>query len=221
MSTQAAFSRQNPSPRYLELVGMYRQMHLEGEKARDLPPEKVFPGESLPVHAIPIKELIDRTGTRTLLDYGAGKGMQYTWRGLTLKDGRTVGDLKSFWGVESITCYDAAYPPFTQLPAGRFDGVVCTDVLEHCPESDIEWILDEIFGYADKFVYGNIACHLAKSILPNGENAHCTARPESWWKPRLARVAARRPGVRFRFILENKIRTWYGAKKRRRTAVEG
>jgi hypothetical protein len=221
MSTEAAFSRQNPSPRYQQLVGMYRQMHVEGEKARNLSPEQVFPGRSLPVHALPIKELIDRTGARTLLDYGAGKGMQYEWRDLTLSDGRKVSDLKSFWGVESITCYDAAYPPFTQLPAGRFDGVICTDVMEHCPESDIEWILDEIFSFATKFVYGNIACHLAKATLPNGENAHCTARPESWWKPLLVRVAARHPGVRYRFVLENKVRTWYGARKRLRTVVEG
>lgn len=221
MQTEAVYSRQNPSPRYRELVALYRQMHLEGEKARNLPPEEVFPGRSLPVHAIAIKEMIERTGARTLLDYGAGKGMQYQWRDLALNDGRRVSDLKSFWGVESITCYDAAYPPFTALPEGRFDGVICTDVLEHCPESDIEWILDEIFGYAEKFVYGNIACHLAKATLPNGENAHCTARPEAWWKPLLARVASRRPQVRYKFILENKVRTWYGARKRRKTLVEG
>jgi hypothetical protein len=42
--------------------------------------------------------------------------------------------MKEYWGVESIRCYDPGYPPFSTLPEGRFDGVICTDVLEHCPE---------------------------------------------------------------------------------------
>lgn len=221
-SAAAVFSRQNPSPRYRQLVAMYNEMHVQGEKARNRPPEKVFPGESLPVHAIPIKDLIDKHGAKSLLDYGAGKGMQYKWTDLKLSDGRVVPDLKSFWGVDSIRCYDPAYPPFIEVPAGQFDGVICTDVLEHCPEPDIPWILDELFGYARKFVYGNIACHLAKSILPNGENAHTTAKPEEWWKPRIAAAAAKRPDVRYRFVLENKKRPWWWYKRIRfRSIVEG
>jgi hypothetical protein len=221
MSSYPAYGRQNPSPRYQELVGLYRQMHIEGERARNLPPEQVFPGRSILAHALAIKELIDRTGAQSLLDYGAGKGMQYQWRDIVLSDGQRISDLKSFWGILSVTCYDAGWPPFNELPCRRFDGVICTDVLEHCPEPDIEWILHEIFGFADKFVYGNIACHLARATLPNGENAHCTARPESWWMPLLRRVAAQYPGIRYRFVLEHKMRTWYGLKWRRRTLVEG
>ena len=123
------FSRKAPSSRYNELVALYSKMHLEGETARNRPPEKVYPGDSLPIHALPIKVMIDATGTRTLLDYGAGKGLQYQWQNLTLSDGRTVPGLKSFWGVDSITCYDPAYPPFIALPKNRFDGVISTDVL--------------------------------------------------------------------------------------------
>ena len=47
--------------------------------------------------------------------------------------------------------------------------------------------------YANKFVYANIACHRAKATLPNGENAHCTARPVEWWKPMIEKAAAKRP----------------------------
>jgi hypothetical protein len=216
----AAFSRANPSSRYTELVTLYNKMHLEGEAQRNRPPEKVYPGDSLPVHALPIKVLIDATQSRTLLDYGAGKGLQYQWQNMKLTDGRTVPDFKTFWGLDSITCYDPAYPPFTTLPKGKFDGVVCTDVLEHCPESDVEWILDEIFGYARKFVYANIACHKAKATLPNGENAHCTARPQEWWQPLIERVAARHKGVRYRFVMENK-KQFLFLKKRFRTYVAG
>ena len=86
--------------------------------------------------------MIDTSGTRTLLDYGAGKGLQYQWQNMTLSDGRTVPGLKAFWGVDFITCYDPAYPPFIALPKSRFDGVISTDVLEHCPE----------FGYSLAFL---------------------------------------------------------------------
>ena len=219
-TAQMAFSRDNPSPRYQELIALYRKMHVEGEAARNLPPEEVFPGRSLPIHAIPIKEWIDRFQARTVLDYGAGKGMQYQWRDLQLSDGRQVASLQSFWGVESITCYDPAYQPFSQMPEDKFDAVICTDVLEHCPETDVPWILGELFNYARKFVYGNIACHPAKATLPNGENAHCTVRPEGWWRDRLAEAARNHPGVRYRFILERKYRNLIGLKRRRRLSVE-
>jgi hypothetical protein len=69
--------------------------------------------------------------------------------------------------------------PFSALPEGRFDGVVCTDVLEHCPEEDLPWIVGELFGYARLFVFANVACYPAAKKLPNGENAHCTIRRSS------------------------------------------
>ena len=46
----------------------------------------------------------------------------------------------------AITCYDPGYEPHSRLPQGKFDGVLCTDVLEHCPQDDLEWIVGELFG---------------------------------------------------------------------------
>ena len=54
--------------------------------------------------------------------------------------------------------------------------------MEHCPEEDIPWILDEIFQHAKKFVYVNIACYPAQKTLPDGQNAHCTIKPKEWWE---------------------------------------
>ena len=42
-------------------------------------------------------------------------------------------------------------------------------------------IVAEIFSYARRFVYVNVACYPAEKRLPNGENAHCTVRPPEWW----------------------------------------
>ena len=105
-------------------------------------------------------------------------------------------------GVDRIVCYDPGYPPFSTLPTEKFDAVICTDVMEHCPEDDLPWILDEIFGFARHFVYGNIASYEALKRLPNGENAHCTVQPPEWWQALLQVVHARHPHLRYRFDVD-------------------
>jgi hypothetical protein len=189
------YSRANPSPRYLELQRMYRELHECGEQNLGLPPEKTFNGLSLMSQLERIKSLIDRTGSRTVLDYGSGKGQQYEPVLLNGPDGTPYDGVIDFWGVDSVHCYDPCYLPYSTLPQERFDGVVSTDVLEHCPEQDIPWIVDEIFGFAESCVYTNIACYPARKHLPNGENAHCTIKPIGWWDNILRSAATRRPGI--------------------------
>ena len=196
------FSRAAPSPRYRRLIEQYQFMHLHGETHLGIPPERTFPGQSLPKEAPHIKRLIRQTGARTLLDYGCGKGQQY-WpmRVTDVDEGIDYPDIKSYWGVTDVRCYDPAYSPFTQLPTDTFDGVICTDVLEHCPEEDIPWIVAELFAYARKFVYANIACFPAKKRLPSGGNAHCTIKPAKWWEEHIGRAAAPKPEVIYEFRL--------------------
>ncbi len=191
------YSRKNPSSRYHELLEMYRDMHEHGEQFLNIPPEKTFGGQSLFRQAKRIKAIIDILGSKTILDYGAGKGKQYEPRELTVSDAKKYPDIASYWSVETVTCYDPAYAPFSTLPVGKFDGVICTDVLEHCPEEDVPWIIEELFSFAREFVYINVACYPAKKRLPNGENAHCTIKPPQWWKAWLDAAVARHPGLRY------------------------
>lgn len=200
MST--GFTRNRPSPRYSELLAQYRQLHTQGERRMNLPAEKTYNGASLPRHAGRIKSLIDSHSARTVLDYGSGKGHQYHPMQIRLPDGREFNSIPAFWGIESIACYDPAYEPFSQAPTGKFDGVICTDVLEHCPEQDMRWILGELFTFARKFVFANVACYAAMKHLPNGENAHCTVRSITWWDERLRYVSAEYPEVRYEFLLD-------------------
>ena len=200
---KASFTRAAPSPRYRRLIEQYQLMHTQGEIHLGIPPEQTFPGQSLPPQAPHIKRLIKATGARTLLDYGCGKGRQYwPYRIRDAEEGIEYADIKTYWGIADVRCYDPGYTPFTELPTGTFDGVICTDVLEHCPEEDVPWIVGELFQYAEKFVYANVACFPARKRLPSGGNAHCTVKPARWWEDVIRKIAARKPQLRYevRFV---------------------
>lgn len=192
-----AYSRANPSPRYRELLRIYTDLHRYGDKLNDIPAEETFDGRSLKDHVNAIRAGVEMCGLRTILDYGCGKATGYDKAHMTLPDGRALHGLKEIWGVDDIRLYDPGYEPYSELPTGTFDGVVCTDVLEHCPEEDIGWIVDELFGFAEKFMFATVACYPARKKLPGGENAHVTLKGPGWWIDRIDAAAAKRPQVRY------------------------
>jgi FkbM family methyltransferase len=191
------YSRSNPSPRYRELVALYARMHAEGETRLGIPPEKTFPGKSLERHIVRIKRMVDAAGARSILDYGAGKGFQYRPKKVVVDNRQVAESIAEYWDVDEVRCYDPGYPLHESLPEEQFDGVICTDVLEHVPEEDVAWVLDEIFARARRFVYVNVACFPAQKSLPNGENAHATLRPPEWWAAQLAAQAGKRPELKW------------------------
>jgi len=48
----AEYSRSNPSPRYRELIGMYRNMHEHGIPEQNLPALETFDGRVEPAHLL-------------------------------------------------------------------------------------------------------------------------------------------------------------------------
>jgi hypothetical protein len=190
-------SRDNPSGRYRELLSMYKRLHSEGEPFQKLPPESTYPGVSILPHIDRIRGLIQATQSKTILDYGCGKGLQYEPRRIKIEGIGEWDSLMDYWDVDEVRCYDPCYTPYSTLPTEQFDGVISTDVLEHCVEEDLPWIVNEIFSFATKFVFASIACYPAKSRLPNGENAHCTVKPPQWWDELFRRTAAQHPDVRY------------------------
>jgi hypothetical protein len=199
-----SFSRGNPSPRYRELQALYRNMHQNGERFLGMPPEQTFPGKSLYPHRADVKSMIARTGAVTILDYGSGKGRQYDPQIIRDETGAIWPGMADYWDVDEVVCYDPCYQPFSELPQGQFDGVISTDVLEHCPQEDLPWIVEEIFGYASRFVFASVACYPARKRLPNGENAHCAILPVTWWSALVNRIAGNHPGLLWEFRLYSK-----------------
>jgi len=190
------FTRDRPSRRFQRMIELYAKMHREGVASSRLPPERTFPGQSLRSHVGPVAELVARTGSFTILDYGSGKGGLYD----KLPDDSLESAWRAMpdWGANvRVRCYDPGYSVFATLPNEHFDGVVCTDVLEHIPEDDIPWILDELFAYARRFVYASAACYPAAKNLPTGENAHCTVRDPDWWQMQFESASRRHPGIQW------------------------
>tara|TARA_R100000656_G_scaffold63094_1_gene48520 strand:- start:700 stop:1272 length:573 start_codon:yes stop_codon:yes gene_type:complete len=144
-----------------QLVEEYKRFHSENENH--------YWGDMLRHNSRQIEKLIKETESKTLLDYGCGKGLQYF-----------VDNEHKNWGVMP-TLYDPGIEKFSTLPDNLFDGVISTDVMEHIPECDIQETLGWIFKRARLFVFLAISTRPAVTILPNGENAHCTVQPIEWW----------------------------------------
>lgn len=153
---------------YKKYLSLAQKMHMN---------ETRWDGHSLIPHIEAINEIIQKKNIKTALDYGCGKAKYHpgTW---------------SFF-----TKYDPAYPLYEKKPTGKYDLVICTDVMEHIPEDSVEFVIEELFQYAKKYVYVNVATRPAKKVLANGENAHVTVKPEKWWNEIFDRVSEKYPNI--------------------------
>lgn len=159
--------------------------------------ENIFAGRSITPHVDVIRKLVKSHAPRTLLDYGCGKGFQYS-----------IDKIHEHWGVMP-TLYDIGFAPLSKRPVGPFDGVLCTDVLEHIDKQDLPDVLRDIFSFVDvdaerpPFVFFSITCRLAKKTLLDGRNVHLTVEGPGWWqkllsehKPRGCTLSVAYMGVR-------------------------
>jgi hypothetical protein len=127
-----------PSPAYSRSLAESAVQHTSS---------KTFSGSFLRPHKPWLMELAARLQIASVLDYGAGKGVQWAWRDPA--DGKTMAEAGHF----EVACYDPAYPPFATEPAGKFDLVICSHTLAWIPVADHDWVLERIFGFATKAVF--------------------------------------------------------------------
>ena len=166
------FNRDTPSPKYSALVEEYKVMHGYSDR--------MFNGRSLLKFVDIIKAYLEKNECQSVLDYGSGKGALYT------EDFHTITKeinkpLPEYWDLDLCTLYDPAYEEHANLPSGKFDAVICTDVLEHIPEADLGWVIKEILSKANKMVFLNVACFPALKKLKDGSNAHVSIFSTEEW----------------------------------------
>jgi|688.fasta_scaffold13449_4 hypothetical protein len=162
----------------------YQKMHYSGN----------FQGGSFKFEYVDtLKLLVEKTKSKTILDFGCGKAMHY----------KKPEPINKMFGIENenVSFYDIGVKEYEVLPEGVFDGVISTDVLEHVPEEIIDETLETIFSKAKKFVFLVISCGLAKKKLPNGENAHVLVKSPEWWNNRCKKFYDTKRIVHIRYTI--------------------
>lgn len=111
--------------------------------------------------------VIDTINPKTVLDYGCGKAVLIT------QLQKKYPNIK-FYG------YDPAIPERSVMPVEKADLVLNTDVLEHIPQEQLPAVIERISQISSR-VFFRVHHALAYTLLPNGENAHCTVKPVFWY----------------------------------------
>jgi hypothetical protein len=154
------------SEKYHEAVARARAHHLAS---------KTYSGRLLRPHALFLYNLIQRYGVRSVLDYGCGKGQQYTW----VSDGKTADvpagqTIEQYWGL-NVDKFDPAWPPFAEMPPKRhqphgWDLVLCTHVLGSVPLVDLPRFLRHVAGHANDVLYiAEKVGEVGKQVNPDAE----------------------------------------------------
>ena len=170
-----------PSQEYHDLIDSYKVLHQEEGK---------FKGISLVPLVPTLMSIIKENDCKTLLDYGCGKAIPYDKNRCKEVDLRHP--IQKLCNLKSFDLYDPAYEKYATLPDKKYDIVVCTDVLEHIAEQDIDYVLTEILSRSKKIVFLNISCQPAlkhfKEGKFKGKNVHISVFDPSWWGHKIGNI---------------------------------
>lgn len=156
------------------LLDEYRRLAEEGGN---------FHGLSILKHKRIIGKLVHQTGATSLLDYGCGRGDAW----------HSPHNLHHYLNIKrkNLFLYDPSFAKHDKLPVDRtFDGVLCSDVLEHVPELALPGTIERLFSYSNKFVWASVCCRPAKKSFSDGTNMHVTVKPMEWWRSLFTTVGA-------------------------------
>ena len=133
-----------------------------------------------------IKKVIDIEQTISVLDFGCGKGWQYTRQ-----------NVHKEWGIEMPHLYDPYVKGYQKLPSvGQhyYDLVLCVDVMEHILPEEVNETLYQLF-FLGRAVYFHIDTKPAIKEFTDGTNFHVSLHNKEWWEKKLYTAAnkMRRP----------------------------
>ena len=163
---------------YYDVIKKYKVFHENGIKNQ--PGFSTFLGYSLTKWILKIQEIIKTNDCNSLLDFGCGKAFLY-------KNKFKIGDkeftnLSELWNLKNIYLYDPGLEEYSDYPKGKYDGIICTDVVEHIPENDVLNFIDELFKLSNKFIFVVIATMPASKYFDDGKNIHLSLKDQEEWK---------------------------------------
>lgn len=167
-----------------ELIKEYQDRHTDDQFSR---------GTALLKHIPEIGRLCKLLGCTDALDYGCGKAWFWNlehWKAILDND------------LRSIKLYDPAIPEYEEIPEGRYDMVICTDVLEHIHPEQTNDFLKTLFLYSRRALFLNVSTKPAKKKFKDGTNLHINLRSRQEWDKKIMDT-----------------RNWYGEKYKAFPAV--
>lgn len=165
--------------------------------------QKNFSGYTVKRYKDDIRQLVELTRPRNMLDYGSGKGYQY----LKLR-------IHEHWGGLLPHLYDVGVRQLRERPEQKFDGLICVDVLEHIIEEDIPIFLEDFFSFLTDedrptFAFIGVSCRDSEAgkALSDGRPVHLTVQRPQWWRERFAEAVQKRglKGLIFKAAYEDEI----------------
>ena len=180
---------------YYEVIEKYKLFHENGIKKGNIikPGESTFLGYSLSKWILKIKEIIKINKCYSLVDFGCGKGFLYKNK-FKIND-QEYRNLLDCWELDDVYLYDPGVKEFSVYPVRKFDGLICTDVIEHIPESDILEFIDNLFKLSNKFIFVVIATIPATKFFDDGNNIHLCLKTEEEWKKIFLEFKAKYPEI--------------------------
>ena len=175
------------SNQYNELLTQYKIMAKEGYSRTDGSFVKNVYSDAEPLKfSDQLEKIIGYFNAKTALDYGSG--------GSDLNKTKLSNGVKfiDYIGLNKIHSFE---PARSKRSKRKCDIVLCFDVLEHIFINDIPWVINDLFKHANNCIVVNVACYNAAALLPNGENAHITVRPPSWWLGQIECISSLHPDV--------------------------
>lgn len=145
---------------------------------------KTFSGAFMFKKRHEIKDLIDRFGVASMLDYGCGAGKQYRTRIGPDQKAVAPGEpgyaraqsLEQYFGFETFK-YDPAVRKYMTEPTGSFDMVCAIQIMNCIPINDLPWVVNRLYSFATKVVY------VAERLGPSKKKIHedmGAAMPINW-----------------------------------------
>lgn len=152
-----AFAVKRDLPDYHDHIAAYSEMHAG----------RFYGSSATELHLDTVAKVVKELKPSSILDWGCGRS-----------------DLVAhFWldGARHIERYDPAIPKYKTTPVGRFDLVLCCDVMEHIPLASVDRVLSEVKEHGAVALF-TISTKPARARLPDGRNAHVTLLTRDEWR---------------------------------------
>lgn len=144
----------------------------------------VFDGGGIQLIYDELEYELDKRDCASILDFGGGTAVHWHKK-VRIPGQKEMMTATEFFGarLRGFFRYDPAHPHYNVKPTGKYEIIMCTEVLEHVPLDEMDELLTEMKSYLkdDGVVIFTIPKTLSSNSFPDGQNTHVTLMETSEW----------------------------------------